>query len=1314
MALANITVTATTPNVSVTAGTTNVSVSQTTSNVTVGTATGVATSEIRSALSNTSPILYDSSTGVFSFDNTAILNATVVDNGSLSGNITLDLDAGRIHKVALGLGNITGITLNNITSGAAATIIFTQDAGGGIALDTTTHASNWTSWDFANDFKTFDDNPLNWTVMNLFYDGTVIYASLVTDSAGNITNDELANSNVIVNGVTIDLGSSGTITANMDLTALSVTTNSPSGNGALSYNNTSGVFSFTPADASTGGIALTDLSVTTVSPSGNGALAYNNTTGVFSFTPSDVPDNTDELSEGSTNQYFTTARANSAIADYTGAITNMTGNLTTTGIITGGASATDTHNLTGNLNVTGNVEVSGNLNYRNVEDLQVQNTELIMNANAATDSTVSFIVNRPVAGANTVLRWNETDDKWQFSNDGSAYQDISGLTNAQAQSYIQSSGLSMTANIDSTKSINLTYPDTVLEGIKIVSDTASSGLTILDVTSARSGDAGPQQFYRKSAGSIASPTAIGTRDYIKREKYFGHDGTDYLETMGMMVYQDSDVGSVSTNVVPLAYEIYTEQGGDVNHGFNQSIVRFDADRNIIFNDTGTRTFGNGQGNANIKMDGTINTVSSINATGNVVSSANINAAGGTLTGILTSDSNVVTTAFFEGDLNGAVTIDVNNNTGSTLNKGEAVYLDGGNTGDTPNVALANSQVAANMPAIGIVRENISSGAIGQVVTSGVMNIASHGLTLGADIFIGTGGGITNTKPTGESGLIQKIGKVVSANHIIVQGAFRTNATPNLNDGNFFLGNAGNQAVSTSFSSEANTAIAANLLALTGNIDTTASLNFTADTSDLALITAVADTPSSGTTILDITSARTGDGGPQTFYRKATGSIASPGAISTRDYVYRERYEGHDGTDYQETMGYMVYQDSDVGGVSSNIVPLAYEFYTHNQGNVNAGFIQSLIRMDSNRNIIFNDDGTRTFGGGQGNANITQDGTINTVSDVNATGNITATANINAAGGTLTGVVTSNSNITTTANVSGNYILGNGSQLTGLTSGVTNAQAQAYIQSNGLAMTSNIDTTSSINFTADSSDDTLIKMDIDAPSSGTNFIDITAARSGDAGPQAFYRKGTGSIASPGALGTRDYVYREKFFGHDGTDYLETFGMFVYQDNSSITGGSVSANVVPLAMEFYTEQDGDVNHGFNQSIMRMTPSRTIEFNDTGTRTFGQGYGNANITMDGTINSESDIKAANAVFTDKIFSYTPGGTFTLTSIRVNDFRANDPLGIDDVANSSLSGGVYAAPFTGSIVYVTGDRHGSRGAPAYWDGTNWRYFSDDALVTI
>ena len=73
------------------------------------------------------------------------------------------------------------------------------------------------------------------------------------------------------------------------LSDLSVTTNSASGSGGLSYNNSTGAFTFTPPDLSgSSGIALSDLSVTQNTASGTGTLSYNNSSGVFSYTPPDL------------------------------------------------------------------------------------------------------------------------------------------------------------------------------------------------------------------------------------------------------------------------------------------------------------------------------------------------------------------------------------------------------------------------------------------------------------------------------------------------------------------------------------------------------------------------------------------------------------------------------------------------------------------------------------------------------------------------------------------------------------------------------------------------------------------------------------------------------------------------------------------------------------------------------------------------------------------------------------------------------------------------------------------------------------------
>ena len=68
----------------------------------------------------------------------------------------------------------------------------------------------------------------------------------------------------------------------------------------------------TIAGGGSGGIALTDISVgSEATASGDGGLAYNNSSGVFTYTPptlSGIGGTTDNVTEGSSNLYFTDAR----------------------------------------------------------------------------------------------------------------------------------------------------------------------------------------------------------------------------------------------------------------------------------------------------------------------------------------------------------------------------------------------------------------------------------------------------------------------------------------------------------------------------------------------------------------------------------------------------------------------------------------------------------------------------------------------------------------------------------------------------------------------------------------------------------------------------------------------------------------------------------------------------------------------------------------------------------------------------------------------------------------------------------------------
>jgi len=131
-----------------------------------------------------------------------------------------------------------------------------------------------------------------------------------------------------------------------------------------------------------------------------------------------------------------------------------------------------------------------------------------------------------------------------------------------------------------------------------------------------------------------------------------------------------------------------------------------------------------------------------------------------------------------------------NSTGSTITKGSAVYVSG-HTSET-QVAPADNTSASTMPAFGIATDDILDGATGTIVIGGeISGINTSAFTIGDELYVGTAGALTATKPTGTA-LIQKVAKVTKAaasGEILVTGAGRVNDLPNLPDGNIWIGDA---------------------------------------------------------------------------------------------------------------------------------------------------------------------------------------------------------------------------------------------------------------------------------------------------------------------------------------------------------------------------------------------------------------------------------------------------------------------------------------------------------------------------------------------
>jgi phosphotransferase system HPr-like phosphotransfer protein len=96
----------------------------------------------------------------------------VVDLGSASGTLTLDVSSGTVFRLTA-VGAITLNALTNVQAGSNATVIITQDGTGGRALTSTMK--------FAGGSKTLSTAANSIDMITVFYDGTNYFASLVKD-----------------------------------------------------------------------------------------------------------------------------------------------------------------------------------------------------------------------------------------------------------------------------------------------------------------------------------------------------------------------------------------------------------------------------------------------------------------------------------------------------------------------------------------------------------------------------------------------------------------------------------------------------------------------------------------------------------------------------------------------------------------------------------------------------------------------------------------------------------------------------------------------------------------------------------------------------------------------------------------------------------------------------------------------------------------------------------------------------------------------------------------------------------------------------
>ena len=135
-------------------------------------------------------------------------------------------------------------------------------------------------------------------------------------------------------------------------------------------------------------------------------------------------------------------------------ITNSSGTLTVDSTV---VRTTGTQSIAGDKTFTGTTTISGALNSTGTS-VEIADNLITLNADATgtPSDNVGIIVERGDS-TNVQLRWNESDDKWQFTNDGSAYKNLIALDSI---SVTDSGGDGSMSYNNSTGVITYTGPST--------------------------------------------------------------------------------------------------------------------------------------------------------------------------------------------------------------------------------------------------------------------------------------------------------------------------------------------------------------------------------------------------------------------------------------------------------------------------------------------------------------------------------------------------------------------------------------------------------------------------------------------------------------------------------------------------------------------------------------------------------------------------------------------------------------------------------------------------------------------------------------
>lgn len=328
------------------------------------------------------------------------------------------------------------------------------------------------------------------------FTGTVTLPSGTVTSAmiadGTIVNADISSSAAIADSKLATISTAGKVSNS------ATTATATAGNSTIVARDSSGNFAAGTITAALAGNASTATTLATpraieISGDVTGTANFDGSAAI-NITAT-IAANSVALGTDTTGSYVTSLVAGTGVT-----LSNNSGEGATPTIAIGQAVGTSSNVTFNDLIVSGNLTVNGTTTTVNTAEILLEDNIITLNSGeTGTPSTNAGIEIERGTSTNVVLRWNETTDKWQTTNDGTNYYDIVTTNTAAAQ--VTAAAVIAAAGGDGTAGQAITT-----NGSGVLDFTTIVGTTEASIISAVGADG--------TAGAVLSTNGAGDLSFV--------------------------------------------------------------------------------------------------------------------------------------------------------------------------------------------------------------------------------------------------------------------------------------------------------------------------------------------------------------------------------------------------------------------------------------------------------------------------------------------------------------------------------------------------------------------------------------------------------------------------------------------------------------------------------------------------------------------------------------------------------------------------------------------------------------------------------